>query len=307
MMFERSRILVIEDELTSLRRLAEILRQEHELIIATNVTDAIKLVHEKPDLVLLDLYLGDTSGLEVLNTMKADPELQDIPVLCVTSSTESEDIEEAFHFGAIDYITKPYNEVILRSKVNTFLDLKRKTELLKNQAFTDAMTGLSNRRQLESQLAQQWQLMAENSKPMSALMIDLDDFKGVNDIFGHPVGDATIKYVASTIVQCADQFADLVFRIGGDEFVVLLPGLAFAEASQLAETIRTQVESTSLEVLPTSEEGSFRLTGVEITVSVGVASAMAIKDLSPNLLVERADDALYQAKEAGRNCVRPTH
>lgn len=305
-MFERSRILVVEDEPTSLRRLAEILRHQYELIIATNSADALKLLAEKPDLVLLDLYLGDTNGFEVLNHIQADAELQDIPVLCVTGSTDTKDIEEAFRNGAVDYITKPYNAIILQSKVNTFLDLSRKTALLKTQALTDSLTGLSNRRQFDLQLQQQWQRMLAEAGAISALMIDLDDFKGVNDYFGHPVGDATIQFVASTIAQCADQFADLVFRMGGDEFLVLLPGVAFAEAQALGETIRTQVASTSLEVLPkTDEKGGLRITGIDTTVSVGVASVVAVEDIAPTLLVERADAELYNAKEAGRNCVRP--
>jgi diguanylate cyclase (GGDEF)-like protein len=306
MIFERSRILVVEDDPTSLRMLAEILRHEHELIIATNCNDALKLLAEKPDLILLDLYLGDSKGIEVLSRVKSDPELQDIPVLCVTSSTETNDIEEAFHFGAVDYITKPYNEIILQSKVNTFLDLSRKTALLHEQANTDALTGLSNRRQLDAQLPQLWLRMADEAKPMAAIMIDLDDFKGVNDYFGHPVGDATIKFVGSTLAQCVDPFSDLVFRIGGDEFVVLLPGVDFSGALKLGETIREKVEVSSLDMLPsTGEEGGFRLSGIEITVSIGIASSLAIKSVSPLLLIEKADAALYQAKEAGRNTVYP--
>lgn len=306
MIFERSRILVVEDDPTSLHVLVEILRHEHELIIATNCNDALQLLAEKPDLILLDLYLGDAKGIEVLSKVKSDPKLQDTPVLCVTSSTETNDIEEAFRFGAIDYITKPYNAVILRSKINTFLDLSHKTALLHEQANTDALTGLSNRRQLDAQLPELWLRMADEAKPMSAIMIDIDDFKGVNDYFGHPVGDATIKFVGSTLAQCVDQFSDLVFRIGGDEFIVLLPGVNFSGALKLGKTIREEMEISSLDMLPFSkEEGSFRLSGIEITVSVGVASSLAIKTVSPLLLIEKADAALYQAKEAGRNTVHP--
>jgi diguanylate cyclase (GGDEF)-like protein len=306
MIFERSHILAVEDEPGSLRRLAEILGADHDLTIATNADDALKLVANKPDLVLLDLYLGETRGIDVLISMKTDPELQDIPVLCVTSSTVTEDIEEAFRFGAVDYITKPYNAIILRSKVNTFLDLSRKTALLKAQAHTDALTGLGNRRQLEQQLPLCWQQAADIARPLSAIMVDLDNFKGVNDYYGHPVGDATIRYIATTLTECAADHTDYIYRMGGDEFLLLLPGMEYTQALALAENIRAAVEATSLDMVPTeANEGGLRISGIDITVSLGVASTMTASNVSPQRVIESADDALYQAKEAGRNCVRP--
>ncbi|MBS97753.1 MAG: diguanylate cyclase response regulator [Oceanospirillaceae bacterium] len=295
-------ILVIEDDPASLRAITGIFGQSYNLLIATSGRDAIKLLQQPVDLILLDLYLEDMRGIDILEHLRAVGELGEVPVICVTGSDSTADVEAAFKAGATDYMLKPYNQVILRSKVKTFLDLKRKTELLKAESFTDHLTNIANRRMFQRQLDLEWRRMARDAKPLSMMLVDMDHFKSINDTLGHQAGDECIKRVAGLLQNNLQRASDLVARFGGDEFVILLPGSDLGETLLVAEGLRRKAEHTCSDCPDSGPQCQ------TVTITLGCASVVPHVQSSPEELIAEADRQLYAAKEeGGRNCVRPLH
>jgi diguanylate cyclase (GGDEF)-like protein len=174
-------------------------------------------------------------------------------------------------------------------------DLRRTNELLLDLASKDGLTGIANRRAFDERIAAEWNRAGRDSRPLSLLTIDVDYFKKFNDRYGHLVGDACLREVAKTLSLSARRGGDLVARIGGEEFAVLLPNLDLEGAGRIAEALRERIEQLGVEHC----ESPLRI----VTVSVGVAAARPVKGASFNALIDWADSALYEAKRAGRNRV----
>lgn len=292
-------VLIIEDDPVSVRGLAGILDPEFQILIATRQDEALALISDAVDLVLLDLYLGDHDSFGLLAEIKATEAGRNMPVLCVTGSAQTADIEEAFSRGAIDYVVKPYNKTILLAKIRTFIDLKRKTQLLQAETFTDPLTGVGNRRLFQRQLELEWRRMMREQAPLGLVVLDVDHFKEINDRWGHRVGDATLRRVTAALKQHAGRASDLVARYGGDEFVLLLPGLDLAATTQFAEQLRQSICRRCEQCGAASENC------VPLTATLGCAAMVPGAEVSAADLFDEADRQLYRAKEGGRNCVRP--
>jgi two-component system, cell cycle response regulator len=246
---------------------------------------------EKPDLVLLDIDMPDLSGFDVCRAMKADRDLCMIPILFLSGSGTAEDKIKGLDLGAIDYVTKPFDAFELRARVRAALRTKHLQDLLIENAHLDPLTGLPNRRSLMERLQQAWARMERHGGTLSFVMADIDHFKGINDRHGHQVGDKLLQEVAKTVArECRE--TDLPARYGGEEFAILVPDEAAPGAVQLAERCRRQVEELRLPVKNST---------VAVTASFGVADAT--NSDSTDLLAQRADAALYRAKDAGRNMV----
>lgn len=292
-------ILIVEDDPSSIRTLADMLTPDFDVIIATNEPDAQKLLDSYPDLVLLDLYLQERKTFGLLKQIKSTERLSNTPVICVTSSEDNDDITVAFATGALDYVVKPYNRTILRSKIHTLLDLKRKTELLEEETFTDPLTKVGNRRLFSRQLELEWRRMAREKRNLGLVILDVDNFKQLNDSSGHHVGDKALQHVAQKLRDTAGRASDLVARYGGDEFVLLLPDMALPNLIEFAETVRLAIVDSwhSSAQCPEYE--------TPLTVTLGCASVIPKPDLSPEALFLEGDRQLYLAKQSGRNCVKP--
>jgi diguanylate cyclase (GGDEF)-like protein len=247
---------------------------------------------ENPDLILLDLDMPDMSGFDVCRSLKADPELCMIPVLFLSGSGTAEDKVKGLDLGAVDYITKPFDTFELRARVRAALRTKHLQDLLIEHAHIDPLTGLPNRRALMERLRYQWARIGRHGGQLSFIMADIDHFKRVNDVHGHQIGDKMLQEVADVIArQCRE--VDLPARYGGEEFAIVVPDETTSGATCLAERCREEIAKVRLAVNGET---------VAVTASFGVADANNLPSLEA--LMKRADEALYRAKQAGRNLVR---
>jgi len=304
--------LLIEDTLTSATLVSHQLRKIGiEPIVARNGETGIELYkQEHPDLILLDIIMPGMDGFEVARRIRQLEQFGEwTPIIFLTARTSDADLEKAISVGGDDYLIKPVSETVLAAKVRamqriaqmrfSLLVLTRKLDDA-NQELTrlsslDGLTGISNRRQFDETLLREWRRLGRQSRPLSMLLCDVDYFKQFNDGYGHQVGDECLKAVARTLKDTLRRPADLVARYGGEEFGVILPDTEITGALQVAEAMRSAVEG--LNITHRYSKG-----GSVVTISIGVASTTPLRTGSDSsVLLKRADDALYQAKQAGRN------
>jgi diguanylate cyclase (GGDEF)-like protein len=262
---------------------------------------------EPPDLVLLDVMMPKVDGFEVARRVKANRALPFIPIIMQTALDSTDDKVNGLEAGADDYITKPIDFAELKARIKSMLRIKglqealeeRERELLevnerlRHMSQTDGLTGLDNRRHIEERLREMWEHGQRLHEPVACVMADLDKFKSVNDTYGHQAGDAVLKQLAQILKREAREI-DRVGRYGGEEFMLLLPGTVLDAAVTFAERVRKEVEGHTF----TFEGGSVRR-----TASFGVSAWPHPRITDCEALVRAADDALYVAKESGRNRV----
>lgn len=263
--------------------------QHFDVTIATSLAMLLPNLKRNYDVVLLDLSLPDADGKAVLAEIHKHPHLANVPVVCVTSSDDQQTIADMFAAGALDYVIKPFHHFVLLSKVRTFIDLKRKTEHLEALSIRDPLTGLYNRRELKEQLHKEWRRCMRTQTEMTVMMIDVDNFKSINDNLGHSTGDTCLQQTAKAISAGVKRPGDAAFRYGGDEFALILPNTNIHAASIIAEQIRNDAIASCKELT----QGTFTLT-------IGIASAMPSETDSPLRLMESADAVLMDAKRQNK-------
>ncbi|MBA3513943.1 MAG: diguanylate cyclase [Pyrinomonadaceae bacterium] len=300
-------ILVADDEPSYLGLIKLCLERSGYLVVtAEDGFEAIvKARSVLPALVILDVMMPGMSGLEACRIIKEDKATHDIPIIFLSARSEIDLKVYALGQGSNDYISKPFTPKELLARVHVALRLKRERDDLhkiaeeanayakseRNKAVTDPLTGLLNRYGLQVILGNQLAQARRYGKPVSCLMIDVDKFKVVNDTYGHPSGDAALRQVAG-ILKEAVRGSDVVFRYGGEEFMVLLPDTMLEGAVGLAEKIRMLTASH-----PFGEGQRIFF----LTLSVG--AAVLREGESGSDMIMRADAALYRAKALGRNRV----
>lgn len=289
-MKEKPVVLIVDDAASNIQVLAACLKGEYRLKIATSGEACLNqaVMEPQPDLILLDIIMPNMDGYEVCRRLKDDPATQPIPIIFVTGRESDEDEEMGLKLGAVDYITKPVRPAIVAARAKTHVTMKQQRDALKKLALQDQLTGLYNRHYLVEMAHHKVSRALRHHEPLSVMMMDIDHFKAVNDNHGHPAGDAILIAVAKQInALCRSD--DVVARYGGEEFVVLLDQCDHITAQQKADKIRA-----ALEVLNPCD--------IAITMSIGVAQLQA-HDVDFDGCLKRADLALYQAKEQGRNRV----
>ena len=305
------RILAVDDVPENVFILQTDLEDEgYEVLAAYDGDEALALVRkESPDLMLLDVNMPGLSGLEVCEIMKADEATKNIPIILVSANSLNDDVARGLDCGAHDYIVKPYQLEVLMARVRSALRLKqaqdelviayaqlqKANEILNTMATVDPLTSLGNRRyfleRFSVELARAWR----DKTALSFLMIDIDFFKAVNDQYGHLCGDKVLECVAKSFLK-AVRTVDVVGRIGGEEFAVCCPKSSANEVIVLAERLRNAVAALRI---------NFEGNSISVTVSIGVTE-LTPEDTQTKDLYQRADRALYQAKEQGRNRVVQT-
>lgn len=302
-------ILVADDEpvnRTLLERLLE--REGYHVLAARNGSEAVEQTQiALPDLVLLDVMMPEMDGLDACRLIKENETTRDIPIIFLSARDETEMKVSGLSLGADDYISKPFEAEELIARVHVAIRLKRERDQLRMsaeeasmraeqaqaRAMTDALTGLLNRYGLQHTLAREHAEARRYQRQLSCVLIDLDNFKTINDTYGHPIGDLTLQQVAG-ILREAVRASDTVFRYGGEEFLVLLPETDLEGAVALADKIRAVAAERPF------GDGAHVF---NLTLSAGASSLCA--DESGHDMIARADMALYHAKEQGRNRVEP--
>jgi two-component system, cell cycle response regulator len=304
-----ARILVVDDHEDNIEVLR--LRLESWGYHTDAVQDgaaALRAVEQSPpDLILLDVMMPEVSGIEVARRVKANRSLPFIPIIMQTALDSTEAKVEGLEAGADDYITKPIDFAELKARLRSMLRIKRLQEALeererellevnerlRHMSQTDGLTGLDNRRHLNDRLEEMFQHAQRLAEPFSCVMCDLDHFKSVNDTYCHQAGDEVLKQLSAILKDEAREI-DRVGRYGGEEFMLLLPGTVLDAAVTFAERVRKRIEGHTF---------SFPGGSLSRTASFGVSGWPHPKIKACDSLVRAADDALYVAKEMGRNRV----
>ena len=291
-----NRVLVIDDS-----------ESTHKLVIARLRPEGLEVIGEldgergiersvadQPDLILLDIGLPNVDGFEVCRRLKEHPATRNIPIIFLTGTTDTESKVRGLDLGAVDYVTKPFDQVELRARVRAALRTKRLQDILEQQSFLDGLTGLWNRSYLDRRLESELNVARRYGRPLSLVLVDVDHFKRVNDSFGHLFGDIVLQGIAEGLRAYARR-SDIVARYGGEEFAILLTDTNLRSAMYVSERLRSSAESRHFEA---------RSEVVSVTASFGVACSEELgADLTPEELIRAADVGLYASKDAGRNCV----
>jgi two-component system cell cycle response regulator len=295
----RGRILIVEDREQNALRMSETLSSQHDIEIVPQTSEAI--IRAKGgdfDLVIASLSLDKQDGLRFCATLRSLDATRQTPILSLVDEGDLKRMVRALDIGVNDYLMRPVERNELVARVRTQLRRKRFSDRLKQSlqlslemAVTDQLTGLFNRRYMSRHLNT---LLGDNSsKPVSFLMLDVDFFKQINDTYGHDVGDEVLREFANRI-SANVRGIDLACRFGGEEFVVVMPDTDMSFAYMVAERLRQSVADAPFHVSAAARQ-------VPVTISIGVASS-ASGD-TPDVLLKRADQALYRAKRDGRNRV----
>ncbi len=292
----KSKILIVDDDRTTVILLSNIFKKEYEVFSTTKGTEAFSLaVDVMPDLILLDVMMPDLDGYKVGIRLKADPKTKDIPVIFITSLDDIQSETLGLKIGAIDYIHKPINPMVANLRVHNHLELKRQRDLLTKMSYLDGLTASYNRRWFDQVYPSVWKSCSTDRKPLSLFILDIDWFKAYNDYYGHLAGDDCLKLVVEIINSVLKRPADMCARYGGEEFVGILFHVDFAGGEVVAEKIRTAIEKANI---PHDKSPN----GI-ITVSIGVGTAFPGIDKNSKELITLADKLLYKAKQEGRNRV----
>jgi diguanylate cyclase (GGDEF)-like protein len=283
----------------NVRLLHQIFQADHEVFVATSGEDALAFCQTQvPDLILLDVVMPGLGGYAVCRHLKLDPRTCEIPIVFVTSQSDSAEEEDGLAAGAADFIAKSASANVMRARINTLITLKRQTDLLRSLAQLDGLTGLANRRHFDAKLEAEWRRGIRSGSPLALILIDIDYFKNFNDRYGHPAGDACLQHVARCLRAGFSRSADLVARYGGEEFVCVLPETPLPGAEAKAQSLESAVRALGI-----AHEKS-EVPGGIVTVSLGVAVAVPSASGQCADLVLGADRSLYLAKHAGRAQVK---
>lgn len=313
-----ARVLLIDDQDIvgeALKRMVEG-EPDIELRFCADPTRAMnEAIEFRPTVILQDLVMPDVDGLVLLRFFRANPITKTTPIVVLSSREDPKTKQEAFKLGATDYLVKfpDQLEVVARIRAHSRsymaqqqrdeayrelrdlqVELEKKNSELQRLSSLDGLTGIANRRRFDEYLEQEWLRAARDGKRLGLILIDIDHFKAYNDNYGHQGGDACLRRVARTLDGELKRAADVAARYGGEEFVIVLPDTDPQGAAMIAEKLRSAVEALQI-------EHTHSQTADHVTISLGVASTMPREGGIPAALIEMADEALYKAKETGRN------
>jgi len=284
------RILVIDDEDLMRRFLRKLLEEAgYSVIEAKTAAAALKQSHSEPDLILMDYLLPDMNGLRLLEAIRSQIPLAGIPVICLTGKDDIPTKTKALENGAVDYVTKPFDPRELLARIARHIRLKdqlQETETrLAEVALEDPLTGLGNRKRFSQHVSTLFGESSNRAGSHALIFIDIDNFKLINDTKGHGSGDEALIFLANNLRNVFGD-SDTIYRVGGDEFCVILVNANSQKVLKLGQRLMQQIREKSADF-------------VGLTLSAGIA--MIEPEINADELVSRADSALYAAKAAGKD------
>ena len=295
------RVLIVDDNERQAQRLAAELAVEHRPVIEGDLDKALLTARGPVDLVILNTTARNFDGLRFAAQLRSHESTRNLPILALIDPDDRSRAIKALDIGVNDVLARPIDPEELAARVRTQIKRKRYTDLLRSNldqsleaAVTDPLTGLHNRRYMSGQLDALVARAVRDGRPVSALLLDIDHFKKINDSFGHDAGDEVLREFAVRLASNV-RAVDLPCRFGGEEFVVVMPETAIEDAERIAERIRLHVAGAPFRVSNGREV-------LSVTISIGVATTIGAGD-TPEHLLKRADEALYEAKASGRNRV----
>jgi diguanylate cyclase (GGDEF)-like protein len=305
-------VLIVEDsDIIRGALAAQVRAMKLEPVLAETGEKGLELfVAAPPALVLLDVMLPGIDGYETARRMRAATPDAWVPIIFLSAGDYDQDLERAIEAGGDDYLVKPVSSSVLSAKIRALqrldkmhqklLDLSAQltaaNQRLETIAQQDGLTGIGNRRGFDHRLALHFADAARRKEPLSLVICDVDHFKAYNDKYGHPAGDDCLRHVGAALARSCKRTSDFAARYGGEEFALVLPDTPAEGALKVIESARREVAALAIphEASPTANV---------VTFSAGIATYVAQRDAEPQKLVERADEALYRAKQLGRNRV----
>ena len=311
----RLRVMVVDDDASMRVVLSAMLAHAgHEVFLATNGREALEVALEsQPHMMITDWLMPEMDGIELIRTLRQTRVGRGMYVLIVTCMGDEDKLVEAFENGVNDFMSKPLNQRVLTARLRAgqrVIRLQQEVERdreemrrfaaelavtnrrLHDVALTDSLTGFANRRYAMDRMTEEWSSAKRHERPLSCMVIDIDEFKQVNDTYGHDIGDLVLRQVSASIKD-ALRGQDVIARMGGDEFIAICPDSRLTQAIACAERVRQAVEVVTIRT------GMLQL---RVSVSIGVAE-LADEMKGSDALVKMADQGLYLAKQRGRNRV----
>lgn len=304
------KVLIVDDSptiRTALRGLVE--KMGHSVIEVEDGREALQSYRrDRPDLVLIDVMMPVMDGYEAARQMREIRPDEWVPIIFLSSKEADQDLDRAIEAGGDDYLVKPVSFVVLNAKIRalqriestrvklleTSRELAAANRELENLSRQDSLTGIANRRYFDSYLLTEIKRASRDREPLSLILADVDNFKAFNDCYGHQAGDDCLRQVASALKSVGKRPADLAARYGGEEFAIVLPGTTVEGAVDVAKSLVRAIEEMSI---PHARSGVSNT----VSLSQGIASMIPVHDTKPESIIELADQALYQAKQQGRN------
>jgi two-component system cell cycle response regulator len=296
------KVMIIDDRKSSADRLAGMLSEHHAVTVEYNPADAVFATAEGNfDLVIVSLALESVDALRLCSQLRSLERTRSLPVLAITDGEDNARMIRGLEIGVNDYLMRPIDKNELQARARTQIRKKRYADRLRDNvqqsiemAITDGLTGLYNRRYMETHLGSLVEQAASRGKPLTILVLDIDYFKAINDTHGHDAGDDVLREFA-TRIRKSIRGIDLACRLGGEEFVIVMPETDMAVAAIVAERLRRRIASEPFGIAQGAK-------AIDVTISIGIATLDTADDNASTIL-KRADQALYRAKRDGRNRV----
>jgi two-component system, cell cycle response regulator len=295
-------VLLVEDRKSSCERMAAMLAGEQTVDVESDPGEALfRAAEGNYDVLIVSLGLQNFDGLRLCSQVRSLERTRNMPLLAIAEPEDNSRLVRGLEIGVNDYLIRPIDRNEMLARVRTQVRRRRYTERLRDNvqmsiemAITDALTGLHNRRYMESHLSTLVEQSAARGKPLTVLVLDIDYFKSINDTYGHDAGDDVLREFSQRLRKSI-RGIDLACRYGGEEFVVVMPETDMAVATMVAERLRRRIAS---EPFPIAQGAN----SAEVTISIGLAARISASDTAAGIL-KRADQALYRAKRDGRNRV----
>lgn len=290
------KVLIVDDSMVQATQLKMILEDEYDVTIAQTGEEGLCYAgSENYSLILLDVVMPGMDGFSLLKRLQEQIVTRSVPVILITSLSDAQHEQHGLVLGAVDYIAKPFDALIVKARVNTHVKLYNYRRQVEQQSMTDQLTGIANRRRYERYSLEKWREAIRLRAPFSICIFDIDHFKVYNDTFGHPAGDRVIAAIAKTLSASLKRDTDFVARYGGEEFVAVSLGEPSGKIFEYLKGTRQAIEELHIPHNPDVSQW--------VTVSIGGVTVIPERGSDYNTYLKIADTMLYDAKKNGRNRV----